>query len=60
MTANEFNRLSEKLGCIARISGKKKPIFQKLIGYTSDGYELVIKITVDQFSKLISNYPELH
>lgn len=59
---NEFNRLSEELGCLARLAGNaKKPKFQMFTGQiTSDGYEVVVGIDANKFGQLISKYPQLH
>lgn len=59
---SEFNNLASELGCTARLAGNAKKIeFQKFIGmYSSDGYEFVVKITAEDFAKLIAKYPKLN
>ena len=59
---NDLNRLSEKLGCKARLAGNKRKIkLQMFTGQiTSGGYEIVVGIDSTRFSQLIQNYPELH
>lgn len=60
-TKNDFNSLAEKLGCKARIGGDARKIkfFMWTGMVTHDGYEVIVGIDANKFSKLIAKYPEL-
>ena len=58
---NGFNRLAEKLGCKARLSGSgKKPILQEFTGSYIGDHEIVIGVQAHRFSQLIEKYPQFH
>jgi hypothetical protein len=59
---NTFNELAYKLGCRARLGGNAKKVkFEMWIGtYTKDNYEVVVGISLQEFDKLISKFPELY
>lgn len=54
-----FNKIAQKIGCKARIKGKKNVSFYECIG-ESKGFEIIVKIDMKRFSILINKYPELH
>lgn len=61
MSAKEFNRISESLGCKARIAGTKKKIcFLEFTGTIMNGYEIIIGIDANRFAQLINPFPALH
>lgn len=54
-----FNKLAEKLGCKARVKGRKNIEFYECIGIDSKGYEIIVKVRSDRFAVLVNKYPQL-
>lgn len=55
-----WNAKARELGCKARIGGNKKKIEFQIWLRDENGFEIVVKITSVQFSKLVNPFPELH